>query len=83
MDAQIKRVLAHPRRAEILSYLIQKMGANAHDAGEAELADALGLDMSLVKYHLTILCRANMISHMGDSKQGTLRRYIAAAPAGE
>ncbi len=80
MDVQIQRVLAHSKRTEILGYLMQKKGGEGTD--ESELVDSLGLKTAEVKYHLTVLRHANLISHTDDLKPGAAERYVAAASAG-
>lgn len=59
MDAQTQRALAHPKRTEILSYLMQKSGEAGAD--ENQLADSLGLSTVQVKYHLAILRDADLV----------------------
>jgi DNA-binding transcriptional ArsR family regulator len=59
MDAQTQRALAHPKRAEILGYLMQKKGGRGAD--ENDLADSLGLSTVKVKYHLAVLRDADLI----------------------
>lgn len=58
MDAQKQWALEHPRRTEILAYLMQKgeIGTN-----ENELANSLGLTPVKVKYHLMVLRGADLI----------------------
>jgi predicted ArsR family transcriptional regulator len=80
MDLQTQRALTHPKRTEILAYLMQKRGEEG--TGEGELADSLDLAAAQVKYHLTVLCDADLISHTGDLQPGTLGGY-AAIPAGK
>jgi hypothetical protein len=77
MDAQIQRALAHPKRTEILDYLMQKKGNKCTD--EDELADSLDLITAEVKYHLTVLLYADLISY--DLESGAAERYVAAASA--
>ena len=81
MDVQIKRALAHPRRLEIFGYLVQKMGAGEQGAGEFELAVDLGMASAKVKYHLTVLRDADLISHTDDFIPGVPDRYMAVVPA--
>jgi predicted ArsR family transcriptional regulator len=81
MDAQAQRALAHPKRTEILGYLVQKREGTGTD--ENELADSLGLTTTKVKYHLTVLHDADLISHANDRDTGPTERYIAAAAAGK
>jgi DNA-binding transcriptional ArsR family regulator len=83
MDVQIKRALAHPRRLEIFGYLVQKMGAGERGASEFELAVALGMAGAKVKYHLTVLRDADLISHTDDFIPGAPDRYMAVVPAGK
>ena len=83
MDVQIKKALAHPRRTEIHSYLVQKMGVGTQGADEFEMAVALGLTRPKVRYHLTVLRDANLIAHMSNSKPDAPDRYMAAVPAGK
>lgn len=71
MNVQIKRALEHPRRTEILGYLVQKIGVSEKGAGEAELADALGLTGAKVKYHVTVLREADLIvERIAPARQG-------------
>lgn len=79
IDPLIRRALSHPKRTAMLGYLMQKRGRGTE---EAELADALGLSMVRVRYHLTVLRDADLISDVGDRGPGTAERYIAAASAG-
>jgi DNA-binding transcriptional ArsR family regulator len=75
-DPVLKRALSHPRRLEVLDYLMQKKEAGT---GEAELAEALDLSSPRVGYHLLVLQNADLIVPVADREQG---RYIAAASAG-
>ncbi len=59
MDVQTQRALAHPKRTEILGYLMQKGSKGGAD--ENQLADALGLPRIQLKYHLAILRDADLI----------------------
>lgn len=79
MDALIRRALAHPKRTEILCYLIQH--GDGEGAEETELADSLGLALAGVKYHLRVLQDADLIAHADDQGPGTDERYVATAPA--
>lgn len=83
MDVQIKKALGHPKRTEILGYLMQTMGVAEQGADEVELADALGMTSAKVRYHLTVLCDADLISRTDDSKPGIPDRYIACSPSGQ
>ena len=80
MDALIRRALAHPKRTEILGYLMQSEDGEGTDEGE--LANSLGLAMAGVRYHLKVLHDADLIAHPDDQRQGTGKRYVATAPAG-
>jgi DNA-binding transcriptional ArsR family regulator len=78
MDPHLKRALSHPGRQEILSYLMQKRDGT-RTAGR-EIAEALGLSVAKVRYHLTVLHDAELIAI--DEEQGrdeTERSYIASA----
>jgi DNA-binding transcriptional ArsR family regulator len=75
-DPVLEQALSHPKRLEILGYLVQKKGTGTD---EAELVEALDLSAPRVKYHLLILQNADLIAHVDDLAQG---RYIAAASAG-
>ena len=80
MDVQTQRALAHPKRTEILGYLLQQRGREG--MGEGELADSLDLAAPQVRYHLTVLCDAHLISHTDDLQSGAVGRYVAV-PAGK
>jgi DNA-binding transcriptional ArsR family regulator len=71
----LKRALSHPRRLEILDCLMQKKGVGTD---EADLAEALDLSAPRVRYHLSVLQSADLISLVSDQEQD---RYIAAASA--
>jgi DNA-binding transcriptional ArsR family regulator len=47
----LELALLHPKRLEILGYLVQKGTAT----DEEELAEALDLGAALVRYHLSVL----------------------------
>jgi DNA-binding transcriptional ArsR family regulator len=72
----LEQALSHPKRLEILGYLMRKKGAGT---GEAELVEALGLTASRVGYHLLVLGNADLIAHVDDREQGTAGRYVATA----
>jgi predicted ArsR family transcriptional regulator len=74
-DTVLKQAVSHPRRLEMLGFLAgKKTGID-----EVELAEALGLNLPLVKYHLGVLCSADMVAHAENSKSGTIDRYVAVA----
>jgi len=75
-DSALKQALSHPRRLDMLGYLMRKRGTRTD---EAELVEALDLPAPKVKYHLVILQGADLIAHTDDPTQG----YIAAASAGQ
>lgn len=79
----MKRALTHPKRAEILACLMQKMVLGGEGADEVELADALSLTRTKVRYHLTVLADADLISPADDSRPGAPERYVAPLPAGK
>jgi DNA-binding transcriptional ArsR family regulator len=81
MDVQTQRALAHPKRIEILGYLMRKGGADGTDG--SELVDSLDLARAKVRYHLAVLGHADLISHTDDRDPSPAGRYIAAAPAGK
>jgi predicted ArsR family transcriptional regulator len=80
MDVRTQRALAHPKRTEILGYLTHKRDEEGTDADE--LSDSLDLAAAQVKYHLTVLCDAHLISHTDDLQSGAVGRYVAV-PAGK
>ena len=78
MDAQLKRALSHPRRQEVFSYIMKKGDGTRTD--EREIADALGLTVPKVKYHLMVLHDADLIAIDEGQGQGeTERSFIASA----
>lgn len=75
-DPALGQALSHPKRLEILGYLMEKKEAGTD---EEELVEALGLPSLRVGYHLSVLQGADLIAHADDLEQG---RYIASASAG-
>ncbi len=75
-DPVLEQARSHPKRLEMLRYLVQKKGTGTD---EAELVEALDLSAPRVKYHLLVLRSADLIAHADDPEQC---RYIAAASAG-
>ena len=75
-DPVLEQALSHPRRLEMLDYLVRKKGVGTD---EAELAEALDLSASRVGYHLLVLKNVDLIAPVSDREQG---RYIAASSAG-
>jgi DNA-binding transcriptional ArsR family regulator len=72
----LEQALSHPRRLEMLDYLVRKREVGTD---ETELAEALDLSASRVGYHLLVLRSADLIASVSDREQG---RYVAAASAG-
>jgi predicted ArsR family transcriptional regulator len=71
----LKLAVSHTRRLEMLGYLAgKKTGID-----RVELAEALGLNLPLVRYHLGVLCSADMVAHVEDSGPGTTDRYVVVA----
>jgi DNA-binding transcriptional ArsR family regulator len=76
-DTALKRAVSHPRRLEMLGYLAgEKAGID-----QVELAEALGLGLPLVKYHLGVLYCADMVTPVEGSESGTIDRYVVVAGA--
>jgi DNA-binding transcriptional ArsR family regulator len=78
MGTQIQRALRHPRRTEILLYLMQKDEGTDED----ELARFLDLTIAKVRYHLMVLRDADLISRADERGPSTSERYLAAHLAG-
>lgn len=76
VDPVLEQALSHPKRLDILGYLMKKRGTGTD---EKELVEALGLLVPGVKYHLLVLQGAGLIAHADGLEHG---RYIAAASAG-
>lgn len=79
MDPLLQRALSHPKRVALLGYLTRKR-SKATD--ETELAEALDLSLAKVKYHLRVLCEADLIAHAEDRESTAAERYVAAAAVG-
>ena len=76
-DTALKRAVSHPKRLEMLGYLAgKKTGID-----RVGLAEALGLNLSLVKYHLGVLCSADMVAYVEGPEPGTIDRYVVVAGA--
>lgn len=74
-DAALEQAVSHPGRREILGYLEgKKTGID-----EVELAEALGLNPPLVKYHLGVLHSADLVAPVEDPEPGAIDRYVAVA----
>ena len=64
-----KQALSHAERYEMLTRITEAgVGMNA-----AELAEALGLTVAKVRYHLLILRRADLVAPTDDADE----RYVA------
>lgn len=72
-EFMLRRAVRHPKRLEMLGYLA------GEEAGidEVKLAEALGLNPLLVKYHLKVLRRADLVVSV-DREPGASEHYIAA-----
>ncbi len=79
MEPTLKRALSHPKRLAIFEYLTQKGTA----IEEAELVEALDLALPVTRYHLTVLCDADLIVKVEDGEQGrTEASFVVADTAG-
>jgi DNA-binding transcriptional ArsR family regulator len=76
IDPRLRGAVLHPRRIEILSYLLRKRDGTR----ELELGKALGLPFPQVEYHLKVLREADLIAQLearqGREKAG--RSFVAA-----
>lgn len=80
LDPRLRRALIHPSRREILGHLMRKPDGSA--TTERELAEAFGMAIPLVEYHLKVLQDAGLIAHVDDVPKGEEpagRSYVAAA----
>ncbi|HXR31517.1 MAG TPA: helix-turn-helix domain-containing protein [Solirubrobacterales bacterium] len=73
-DTALKRAVCHPKRLELLGYLV----GNKTGMEEVELVEALGLAPPLVKYHLRVLQSADLVAHVEDSEPGATGGYVVA-----
>ena len=73
-EIALKRAVRHPRRLELLGYLA---GSKSGMEG-VELAEALGLTLPLVKYHLGVLRSADLVAYVEDAEPETTDRYVVA-----
>ena len=71
----LKQAIGHPGRQEILGYLEEKKTG----IDEVELAEALGLNPPLVRYHLRVLHSADLVAPVEDPEPGAIDRYVAVA----
>lgn len=72
-EQALRRAVRHPKRLEMLGYLT----GEGTGIDEVELAEALGLNLSLVKYHLKILQSAGLVVSV-DREPGASEHYVAA-----
>ena len=80
MVVSTERALSHPRRVEILDYLMRK--GNGTGTRQTELVRALDLSEIELKYHLLVLDDAELIAQVeGRGRRGPERSYNAAASA--
>ncbi len=75
IDPRLKGAVLHPKRLEILDYLIRKRNG----VSELELGKALGLQLRQAEYHLWVLHDADLVAYVKDERK---RSYVAAAVAG-
>lgn len=78
MESPPKRALSHPKRLAIFEYLTQKGAATK----EAELVEALSLTVPVTRYHLTVLCDADLIVKVEDGEQGRTEPSFIVADTG-
>ena len=74
-NTALKQAVGHPGRQEILGYL----AGNKTGIDEVELAEALGLNPPLVKYHLRVLQSADLVAPVKNSEPGAIDRYAVVA----
>ncbi len=72
-ETVLKRAVRHPKRLELLGYLASRKGGT-----EGELAEALGLTLPRVTYHLGVLRSADLVAQVEDAEPGTAGRYVVA-----
>ena len=78
MNTQIQRALSHPKRTEILGFLMQKRDATG--ASKEEIAAACDIGGRALEYHLKVLQGADLIARSdGEQAWGAERSYVAAA----
>lgn len=69
------KVLADPRRLSILNVLMEGVQCNC------EIAERLGVSLSLISYHLRILAEAGLVSGERDSDDARWVYYAVNAEA--
>jgi len=79
MKPAFKRALSHPKRLAIFEYLTRKGTA----IEEAELVEALDLAAPTMRYHLTVLCDADLIVQVKDGEQSRAEPSFVVADAAE
>lgn len=67
MDQLLTRALSHPKRREVLAYLMGKREGTG--TSEGDLADAFGLTAARLKYHLTVLRSADLVVRLEDEQE--------------
>lgn len=72
-DPLIAQAVSHPSRMAALVYLVAKQG---EETEEAELAESLAMPLPAVRYHLTVLRDADLITCVNTEPA---ERYVAAA----
>jgi len=75
----LQRALSHRPRLELLVFLMERR--DGKPTSEQELAEAFGMGIPLVEYHLKVLQHANLIANVADGQTtGTAKPgYVASA----
>lgn len=61
---QIQRALSHCGRLELFTFLIDR--GSGKTTNEQELAEAFGMGIRLVEYHLKVLRDADLVANIAD-----------------
>jgi len=76
-----RRALEHRGRVELLIFLADRSDGKA--TSEQELAEASGMSIRLVEYHLKVLLDAELVANVADNEQTTgpaTSGYVASSP---
>lgn len=75
----LRHALGHRPRLELLVFLMER--GEGQPTSEQELAEAFGMGIPLVEYHLKVLEHADLIANVADEQAaGTdTPRYVASA----
>lgn len=74
----VKRALSHSGRLELFTFLIDR--GDGKTTSERELAEAFGMSVRLVEYHLLVLEDAELVSNIADELGvGSESCYVATA----